>query len=422
MIISIIISLLSVLFSPVYGQENISNSIESDKIEYLNDSGEIKAIGSVKITRGNFELNADEILFNQKNNIIEGNGNIIIKERGGPTIMASQFKLSSDLNDGIIKLPSLLTKDGTNISSAYAIRSGGKSIVLKKGIFSPCKKCKNSNKKASWQVKANRIIYDEVSGNIIYEGAKFELFGFPIFYVPIATHPSPDIKRRSGFLAPEITTSGDLGLSIKTPYFMNLAPNYDLTITPWVITKGALVAEGEWRQRFKRGKLNFHIIAASLNDDFKSKTVNINDDWNAVINSPFNNAKELSAVNKKLVFDYDDNTHSITNVEVADKDDSRPSSIADSIGYDFRGSFATSGNFQFNNWNLDFSGKFVSDDTFLRRFNLDDETDIKSYLSLSRHWGNAKLEINSIYYSSLLPEKDGSEPLFLPEVKFACNP
>ena len=422
MIISIIISLLSVLFSPVYGQENISNSIESDKIEYLNDSGEIKAIGSVKITRGNFELNADEILFNQRNNIIEGNGNIIIKERGGPTIMASQFKLSSDLNDGIIKLPSLLTKDGTNISSAYAIRSGGKSIVLKKGIFSPCKKCKNSNKKASWQVKANRIIYDEVSGNIIYEGAKFELFGFPIFYIPIATHPSPDIKRRSGFLAPEITTSGDLGLSIKTPYFMNLAPNYDLTITPWVVTKGALVAEGEWRQRFKRGRLNFHIIAASLNDDFKSKTVNINDDWNAVINSPFNNAKELSAVNKKLVFDYDDNTHSITNVEVADKDDSRPSSIADSIGYDFRGSFATSGNFQFNNWNLDFSGKFVSDDTFLRRFNLDDETDIKSYLSLSRHWGNAKLEINSIYYSSLLPEKDGSEPLILPEVKFSWNP
>ena len=422
MIISIIISLLSVLFSPVYGQENISNSIESDKIEYLNDSGEIKAIGSVKITRGNFELNADEILFNQKNNIIEGNGNIIIKERGGPTIMASQFKLSSDLNDGIIKLPSLLTKDGTNISSAYAIRSGGKSIVLKKGIFSPCKKCQNSNKKASWQVKANRIIYDEVSGNIIYEGAKFELFGFPIFYVPIATHPSPDIKRRSGFLAPEITTSGDLGLSIKTPYFMNLAPNYDLTITPWVVTKGALIAEGEWRQRFKRGRLNFHIIAASLNDDFKSKTVNINDDWNAVINSPFNNAKELSAVNKKLVFDYDDNTHSITNVEVADKDDSRPSSIADSIGYDFRGSFAASGNFQFNNWNLDFSGKFVSDDTFLRRFNLGDETDIKSYLSLSRHWGNAKLEINSIYYSSLLPEKEGSEPLILPEVKFSWNP
>ena len=163
---------------------------------------------------------------------------------------------------------------------------------------------------------------------------------------------------------------------------MNLAPNYDLTITPWVVTKGAFVAEGEWRQRFKRGKVNFHLIAASLNDDFKSKTVNINDDWNAIISSPFNDPKDLDAVNKKLVFDYDDNTHSIINVEVADKNDTRPSSIADAIGYDFRGSFAASGNFELDNWNLDFSGKFVSDDTFLRRFDLDDETEIKSYLSI----------------------------------------
>ena len=411
-----------ILFSQAFAQEDMSNSIESDKIEYLNDSGGIKALGSVKITRENFQLEADEISFNQNNDIIKGIGNIIIKEKDGSTILASKFSLSSDLNDGVIEMPTLLTKEGTKISSAYAIRSGGKSIILRKGIFSPCNNCEKSKKKPSWQVKANRIIYDETNGNIIYEGARFELFGFPIFYVPIATHPSPDIKKRSGFLAPTITTSGDLGLNIKTPYFMNLAPNYDLTITPWVVTKGAFLAEGEWRQRFKRGKVNFHLIAASLNDDFKSKTVNINDDWNAIISSPFNDPKDLDAVNKKLVFDYDDNTHSIINVEVADKNDTRPSSIADAIGYNFRGSFAASGSFELDNWNLDFSGKFVSDDTFLRRFDLDDETEIKSYLSMSRNWKNAQLEINSIYFSSLLPEKEGSEPLILPEVKFSWNP
>ena len=125
--------------------------------------------------------------------------------------LAENFKLSSDLSDGIIEMPTLLTKEGTNISSAYAIRSGSKSIVLKKGIFSPCQNCKKSKEKPSWQVKANRIIYDEENGNIIYEGARFELFGFPVLYVPIATHPSPDIKKRSGFLAPTITSSGDLG-------------------------------------------------------------------------------------------------------------------------------------------------------------------------------------------------------------------
>ena len=70
-----------ILFSQAFAQESIPNSIESDKIEYLNDSGEIKALGSVKITRENYELEADEISFNQKNEIIKGIGNIIIKEK-----------------------------------------------------------------------------------------------------------------------------------------------------------------------------------------------------------------------------------------------------------------------------------------------------------------------------------------------------
>ena len=422
MIISIIISFFSFLFFPVMAQEDVLNSIEADEIEYLNENSQIKALGSVKITRENLELTADEVSFNQKNGTIKGRGNIIIKEKDGSTILASGFSLSSNLNNGVIEMPTLLTKEGVNISSAYAVMSGDKSIVLKKGIFSPCESCQNLNKNPSWQVKADRIIYDGDNGNIIYEGARFELFGFPIFYIPIATHPSPDIKKRSGFLAPIITSSGDLGLNIKTPYFMNLAPNYDLTLTPWVVSKGAFVAEGEWRQRFKRGRVNFHIIAASLNDDFKSETVNINDDWSAVINSPFNSPENLSAINKKLAFNYDDNTHSITNVEVAELDDSRPSSIADAIGYDFRGSFSTSGNFQFDNWNLNFSGKFVSDDTFLRRFDLGDETDLKSFMSLKRNWKNASLEINSVYFSSLLPEKEGSEPLILPEINFSWDP
>ena len=126
--------------------------------------------------------------------------------------------------------------------------------------------------------------------------------------------------------------------------------------------------------------------------------------------------------NKKLVFEYDDNTHSIKNVEVAEINDSRPSSIGNAIGYDYRGSFSASGNFKFGNWNLDFNGKFVSDDTFLRRFDLNDDTEIKSYLSLNRNWKNAQLELNSLHFSSLLPEKDGSEPLILPEIKFLWEP
>ena len=332
------------------------------------------------------------------------------------------MKISSNLNDGIIELPKIISKDGTVLSSSYAIRNGGNATILRKGIFSPCNSCESNKKRVSWQVKANRIIHDEINGNIIYEGARFELFGVPIFYIPIAGHPSPEVKRRSGFLAPSLVSSGDLGIVLKTPYYIDLRQDYDLTITPWLVTQGAFIFENEWRQKFKNGEINLYTIAASLSDSFKSRTVNVNKDWQSVINSPFNSEEELNKIGKKLVYKYDDNNHAISNVEVASLNDSRPSSISEAIGYDFRGSLSARGNFKFNGWKLNFDGTFVSDDTFLRRFDLNDNTDITSIITLSKNWDDYSLKIESTHFTLLLPEKEGSEPIILPSINFKWNP
>ena len=417
--ISLLILFLSQYSSLIKAQENI---LEADKIEYINKDGKVFAKGSVLIIREGYKLEADEVTFDPSKNIIEAVGKIRIEESNGNIITASRIKLSADLSDGLIELPRITTKDGTSLSSAYAIRSNNNATILRKGIFSPCKACKNENKRISWQVKANRIIHDEENGNIIYEGARFELFGVPIFYVPIAAHPSPEVKRRSGLLAPSLTSSGDLGVVLKTPYFINLAQNYDLTITPWLVTKGALIVEGEWRQKFKKGEINFYGIGASLSDSFKSKTVNVHNDWLSVINSPFNSDEELSKLGKKLAYTYDDNNHSISNVEVANIDDGRPSSISDAIGYDFRGSLSTYGKFILNDWDINFNGTFVSDDTFLRRFDLSDNTSLISKLSFSKNWSTMKILVEATHFSLLLPEENGSEPLILPSINFNWSP
>ena len=398
------------------------NILEADKIEYINESGKILATGSVLIIRDGYRLEANKVSLDPSKNIIEAEGNIRINEGNGGQITASKIKISSNLNDGIIELPRIVTKDGTILTSDYAIRNSGKATILRKGLFSPCKKCESNNKRVSWQVRADRIIHDEINGNIIYEGARFELFGVPIFYIPIAGHPSPDIKRRSGFLAPSLVSSGDLGIVLKTPYFFNLRQDYDLTITPWIVTKGAFIFENEWRQKFNNGEINFYGILASLSDKFKARTVNINSDWQSVINSPFNSSSELENAGKKLVFQYDDNNHSISNVEVAPLDDPRPSSISDAIGYDYRGSFTAKGSFDLNNWLIDFDGTFVSDDTFLRRFDLNDNTDLMSYVSIAKNWDNFSLKIQSKHFTLLLPEKEGSEPIILPTVQLNWEP
>ena len=69
---------------------------------------------------------------------------------------------------------------------------------------------------------------------IYFEDARIEFFGVPLGYVPFMSAPDPTVKRKSGFLFPNITYTTQYGAGIKIPYFWALAPNYDLTLSTTV--------------------------------------------------------------------------------------------------------------------------------------------------------------------------------------------
>ena len=70
--------------------------------------------------------------------------------------------------------------------------------------------------------------------------------GVPIFASPILSFPTSD-RRKSGFLTPSLGLSSNLGTDIRVPYYFNLAPNYDYTLTPRVMTKRGVLFENEVR-------------------------------------------------------------------------------------------------------------------------------------------------------------------------------
>jgi LPS-assembly protein len=83
----------------------------------------------------------------------------------------------------------------------------------------------------------------------------------PILAAPIFGFPVGD-RRRSGFLTPSLGLSSTLGTDIRTPYYWNIAPNYDYTIAPRVMTKRGVLFENELRflQPTMRGTLVYNVI------------------------------------------------------------------------------------------------------------------------------------------------------------------
>jgi len=97
----------------------------------------------------------------------------------------------------------------------------------------------------SWYLKSSTVDLDYATHIGVARDAHLEFQGVPILYTPWIDFPL-DGSRKSGFLAPTFG-GGSNGLQFSVPYYFNLAPNYDATLTPTVMEKRGTMLAGEFR-------------------------------------------------------------------------------------------------------------------------------------------------------------------------------
>jgi LPS-assembly protein len=115
-----------------------------------------------------------------------------------------------------------------------------------------------------WLLQAKDIDLDSRSGTGTARGVKLRFQGVPILYAPWLTFPISD-ARKSGMLTPEIGSTSRSGNELVVPLYWNIAPNYDATFTPRVLTDRGVQMQGQFRYLTK----SHHgvIDADYLNDD-----------------------------------------------------------------------------------------------------------------------------------------------------------
>ena len=73
--------------------------------------------------------------------------------------------------------------------------------------------------------------------DVIYKNATFDIFGHSVVTIPHFSYPRPTVKRRSGFLFPQIDFNTNDGVSITTPYFYDISQDKNLTISPTIFSE-----------------------------------------------------------------------------------------------------------------------------------------------------------------------------------------
>ena len=212
---------------------------EADHSE-LNRDKEASLLGDVLLTQGYRQLRADSIVVNQQKGIARMEGNILVREPG-ILLVGDSAELNIDDNRAVIEGASFLAHQQHLRGSASSIeKSDDNAIVLNEGRFTQCEPDSNT-----WYLTGQEITLDPAAGQGKGKHVSVRIKDIPVFYLPYVQFPVGG-QRQSGLLFPSFSFGED-GTSIAIPYYFNLAPNYDLTLTPRYMSDRGSMLEAEFR-------------------------------------------------------------------------------------------------------------------------------------------------------------------------------
>ncbi len=264
--------------APAPGDEDVPTFIIADRLEGLSET-ELEARGHAELHKGEKTLYADRVRYYQDRDEVLATGNVRLLMRGdqitGPRLRMRLGETQGIIDDPVFNFAprALLKRDepGAKTTSvervpppdvsgrgdAKALRLlGGDQYRLSQARFTTCKPDQDD-----WFVNADELHVD--MGREVATARNFSLSflgattpEFPWFAFPINN------ARKSGFLPPTLAISGQSGSELAVPYYWNIAPNYDATITPRYMSKRGLQMQTEFRylQPHHYGELNFEYI------------------------------------------------------------------------------------------------------------------------------------------------------------------
>jgi LPS-assembly protein len=232
---------------------------------FITPERQLVAKGNVEAFRGDVRLQAQQITFEESSGTLQIEGPIRIDQGGDITILANAAELDRSLRDGLLTGARMVFQQQLQLASLQMTRVGGRYTQLYKTSVTSCHVCEDG-RPPLWQIRAERVIHDQVEQQLYFEHAQVRVLDVPVFYFPAVRLPDPSLKRTTGFLVPSIRTTSNLGTGVKVPYFFTLGDSRDLTLSPYV-SSSTTTLEARYRQAFRHG--NIHFEGAFTRDDLQ---------------------------------------------------------------------------------------------------------------------------------------------------------
>lgn len=191
--------------------------------------------GDVELERGDQWLGTDQITWERESGDFRTDGPVRYQDRG---VRLTADRAEGDGESGDVRLDQVQYQlnDQLGNGSADTVTMQGETGRLEGATFSTCPPGQRQ-----WEFAASEITVDQAKGMGTARNATLRLGGVPVLWLPWVAFPTDD-RRRTGLLAPKIGYDDRNGFDYAQPVYLNLAPNYDATLTPrWLAERGLML-------------------------------------------------------------------------------------------------------------------------------------------------------------------------------------
>jgi len=270
----------------VDGTEEDRVEITAGQVDLSGEDG-IEFTGEVEFRYGNRTISADRATFDTAAQRVEIHGTVTYRDPE-VTVYGEDAEVDA-ANEEII-----FTGGGFELprrparGSAQEIKiQGDNTVSLTMVNFTTC-----PSDPPDWELLARELEMDVDEGFGTARGMKLRFKGVPILGAPYLTFPIDD-RRKSGILTPSFSNRDRTGLDISVPYYLNLAPNYDMTIEPRFMRERGLQVNTEFRYLLPgtQGQINFDYMPDDSKANLSRRYLNLNHEsmlgerWRVVANA-----------------------------------------------------------------------------------------------------------------------------------------
>ncbi|ENV08362.1 LPS-assembly protein lptD [Acinetobacter higginsii] len=235
------------------GNANTTTSVLTADYGHYNPTGDSVLQGNVVIDQEGRTIRADQVTIDSTQTFANAEGRVQVAQSGLLTQSdAINYNLKTqtgDLNNSFY----ISEQQHAHGHASQIKRENQNLVIFKDASYTACP----PEQKPAWKIQAKEIELNQDTGRGVTRGTKLYVKDVPILAVPYFNFPIDD-RRTTGLLSPNFGYSNDGGAQLITPVYLNLAPNYDLTLTPSYMSKRGPKLDADFRymtENFGSGRI-----------------------------------------------------------------------------------------------------------------------------------------------------------------------